>query len=84
MVGINLLPDQETGGHTIFDPLTELLLERFNKVKETFDDTATGTFALPRVYINAEGQACSLLVAEGFQDSVIGHDVSLSRYVLSL
>jgi hypothetical protein len=80
VVGPTLLPEgMATGGHSVLYPLTELLLQRFKKIKETFDNIDSGSVTLPREYRNAEGKTCSIQIAEGYQDAIIDGEVSISR-----
>ena len=69
-----------TGGHSVLNPLTELLLERFKKIKEMFDDIDNGSVTLPRTYRNAEGEIIPIQVAEAYQDEVIDGEVIISRH----
>jgi hypothetical protein len=80
VVGVKLLPEgMATGGHSVLNPLTELLLQRFKRIKEAFDSIDSGSVQLPRQYHNAERKICSIQIAEGYQDTVIDGAVSISR-----
>ena len=68
-----------TGGHTVFDPLTDLLIARFQGIKETFDDRDSGNLQLPNGYHDAEDNFHSIEVAEAYRDTIIDGVVSLSR-----
>ena len=80
LVGVRLFPeDVATGGHIVFDPLTHLLLERFQTIKETFDDRDSAQLQLPNEYRDAEGNNRSIEVAEGYENTIIDRNVHLSR-----
>jgi hypothetical protein len=80
VVGEKLLPEgMATGGHSVSNPLTELLLHRFKPIKEMFDDIDSGLVQLPRQYRNAEGKTSSIRIAEGYEDIVNDGAVSISR-----
>jgi hypothetical protein len=77
---VKLLPEgTATGGHSVFDPLTELLIERFRGIKETFDDHDSGHIQLPQAYRDAQGNSCSIEVAERYRDVILDGVVELSR-----
>jgi len=80
LVGVRLFPEAvATGGHIVFDPLADLLLHRFQAIKETFDDRDSGNLQLPNEYRDAEGNIRLIEVAEGYEDTIIDGVVNISR-----
>jgi hypothetical protein len=80
VVGVKLLQDgMATGGHSVFNPSTELLLQHFNRVKEQFDNIENGSVQLPRRFKYAKGETVPLQIAEDQQDLIIDGVVNLSR-----
>jgi len=59
--------------------LSELLLRRFQAIKETFDDRESANIQLPNEYRDDKNKIHSIEAAEGYTDKIIDGVVNLSR-----
>jgi hypothetical protein len=68
--GVTLLPENfGTGGHSTLGKLSNLLLERFESIKSTFDENPKGVLQLPR----------GITIAEGHEETIKAGVVTLSK-----
>ncbi|KAF1808248.1 hypothetical protein P152DRAFT_485607 [Eremomyces bilateralis CBS 781.70] len=71
--------DVTAGGHSVFSPLTSLLLKRFKPVKEAFDSTDKGNIQLPQTYRDADNRLHTLKPAEAHKFAIKDGVVKLSH-----
>jgi hypothetical protein len=68
-----------TGGHSVFEPITELLMDRFQVIKHRFDDEESAQIQLPKNYRDYHGKKHTLEVSPGHEDLIIDGVLEMSR-----